>query len=534
MTPTKSKSSSGSLVKNAGVIGAATLLSRILGFVRDMVTANYLGTSIYADAFFVAFRIPNLLRRLFGEGSLTAAFIPVFSSYLAADKRTEAKEIAQTAMTLTAICLTVVTICGIIFSPFIISMIAPGFSATPEKYEIAVFLNRLMFPYILFISLVALAMGILNADNHFLTPALAPVLLNLCMIAAALGLTPFLDNAALALAIGVLCGGVAQLLLQLPMLKKHGFPWRPRFNFRHPAIKRVLTLMGPSLLGLAITQITIFCNTLLASYLVDGSISYLYFADRLIQFPLGIFAVALGTATLPALSRAAAKKEWHDFSETFSLALRLLIFITLPAMAGLILLSKPIVFLLFERGHFGAHSTVMVAQTIVAYATGLWAYAALRVIVPAFYSLQDTKTPVKVGAFTLVINLISAFVLMHFLQHLGLALATAISSAVNCLILLALLKRRLGDEIKITGLSRALIQTLFATALMAGAIFALNQSALTAPGYTSHLDDGLRLGLKIITALCVYFACARIMHSPELKELQQLIKRRRKREPVKN
>ena len=529
MTPAKSKNSNDNLIKNAGIIGSATLLSRILGFVRDMVTANYLGTSIYADAFFVAFRIPNLLRRLFGEGSLTAAFIPVFSSYLAADKRAEAKEIAQTAMTLTAICLTIVTICGIIFSPFIISVIAPGFSATPEKYELAVFLNRLMFPYILFISLVALAMGILNADNHFLTPALAPVLLNLCMIAAALGLTPFLDNAALALAIGVLCGGLAQLLLQLPMLKKHGFPWRPKFNFRHPAIKRVIILMGPSLLGLAITQITIFCNTLLASYLVDGSISYLYFADRLIQFPLGIFAVALGTATLPALSRSAAKKEWGDFSETFSLALRLLIFITLPAMAGLILLSKPIVFLLFERGHFGAHSTTMVAQTIVAYACGLWAYAALRVIVPAFYSLQDTKTPVKVGVLTLLINLVSAFTLMHFFQHLGLALATAISSAVNCLLLLVLLKRRFGSEMQLIGLNRAFIQTLFATAIMTAAILILDQIPLTTPSYSSHIYDGLRLLLKILTALCVYFVCARIMHSPELKELQQLLTRRRQR-----
>ncbi|MCK5680232.1 murein biosynthesis integral membrane protein MurJ [bacterium] len=530
MTSAQPKNSSrNSLVRNAGIIGLATLLSRILGFVRDMVTASYLGTSIYADAFFVAFRIPNLLRRLFGEGSLTAAFIPVFSSYLAADKRTEAKEIAQTAMTLTAICLTIITICGIIFSPFIISVIAPGFSATPEKYELAVFLNRLMFPYILLISLVALAMGILNADNHFLTPALAPVLLNLCMIATALGLTPYLDNAALALAIGVLCGGLAQLLLQLPMLKKRGFAWRPRFNFRHPAIKRVIILMGPSLLGLAITQITIFCNTLLASYLIDGSISYLYFADRLIQFPLGIFAVALGTATLPALSRAAAKKEWDDFSTTFSLALRLLIFITIPAMAGLILLSKPIVFLLFERGHFGAHSTTMVAQTIIAYATGLWAYAALRVIVPAFHSLQDTKTPVKVGAIALLVNLISAFSLMYFFQHIGLALATAISSAVNCLLLLALLKRRLGDEIKITGLNRALIQTLCATALMSMVILALDQIPLTAPSYSSHLYDCLRLTVKILTALSVYFICSKIMGSPELLELQQLVSKRRQR-----
>ncbi|MEA1921801.1 MAG: murein biosynthesis integral membrane protein MurJ [Pseudomonadota bacterium] len=523
------KNPTGSLIRNAGIIGAATLLSRILGFVRDMVTANYLGTSIYADAFFVAFRIPNLLRRLFGEGSLTAAFVPVFSTYLAAGKRLEARDIAQTAMTLTAICLTLVTILGIIFSPLIISFIAPGFAVTPEKYELAVFLNRLMFPYILLISLVALAMGILNADGHFLTPAIAPVLLNICMIGAALSLTPFLDNAALALAIGVLAGGLAQLMLQLPVLKKHGFPWRPRFQFKHPAIKRVIVLMGPSLIGLGITQITIFFNTLLASYLVDGSISYLYFADRLIQFPLGIFAVALGTAVLPALSHAAAEKKWHDFSITFSLALRLLMFITLPAMAGLIILSKPIVFLLFERGQFGAHSTDMVAQTIIAYAAGLWAYAALRIIVPAFHSLQDTKTPVKVGAIALVVNLICAFVLMHFFQHLGLALATAISSAVNCLLLLALLKRRLGRDIKIEGCGRAFFQSLLATTAMLLIITALNHLPLTTSAYQSHLHEGLRLTTKILCGLASYFLCARLMRSPELTQLQSLISKRRRK-----
>ncbi len=527
MNPAPQKNPTSSLIRNAGVIGAATLLSRILGFVRDMVTASYLGTSIYADAFFVAFRIPNLLRRLFGEGSLTAAFVPVFSTYLTAGKRLEAREIAQTAMTLTALCLTIVTLLGIIFSPLIISLIAPGFEATPEKYELTVFLNRLMFPYILLISLVALAMGILNADNHFLTPALAPVLLNLCMIGAALSLSRILGNAALALAIGVLAGGLAQLLLQFPVLKKHGFPWRPRFKFRHPAIKRVVVLMGPSLLGLAITQITIFFNTLLASYLVDGSISYLYFADRLIQFPLGIFAVALGTAVLPALSRSAAEKDWQDFSSTFSLALRLLMFITLPAMAGLIVLSKPIVFLLFERGYFGAHSTSMVSQTIIAYATGLWAYAGLRIIVPAFHSLQDTKTPVKVGAIALVANLICALVLMQLLQHLGLALATAISSAVNCLLLLTILKRRLGQDIKITGCSRALYQSLLATVVMVIIITTLDQLPLMTASYQSHIHESLRLATKILCGLGSYFLCARLMRNPELTQLKSLVTRRR-------
>ncbi len=518
-----SRSTAGNLVRNAGIISAATLLSRLLGFIRDMVIANYLGTSLAADAFFVAFRIPNLLRRLFGEGSLTSAFIPVFSSYLADGRRSEARKIAQTAMTLTALCLAVVTLCGVIFSPWIIQIIAPGFAAVPAKFQLTIFLNRLMFPYILLISLVALAMGILNADNHFLAPALAPVLLNLCMIAAALGLTPFFNNAATALAIGVLAGGLTQLGMQLPVLKKHGFPLRPRCDFHHPAIKKVLSLMGPSLLGLAITQITIFCNTLLASFLADGSISYLYFADRLIQFPLGVFAVALGTAVLPALSRNAAARKWQDYSRTLSLALRLLIFIILPAMTGLIILSRPIVFLLFEHGRFGAQATDMVARTIIAYATGLWAYAGLRIIVPAFYSLQDTKTPVKIGGIALLVNLLAAVTLMQFFQHLGLALATAISSAVNCLLLLGLLRHRLGTKIgRLHGVVRCLGRSAAASLLMAAGLLLLSHCGIGGFRYHDHLNAAGRLGFHILIGLLLYLGCAWLLGSAELGELVRL------------
>ncbi|MBN2705429.1 MAG: polysaccharide biosynthesis protein, partial [Deltaproteobacteria bacterium] len=249
----------------------------------------------------------------------------------------------------------------------------------------------------------------------------------------------------------------------------------------------------------------------------------------LIQFPLGVFAVALGTAVLPALSRAAAEKDWAEFSLNLSLALRLLIFITLPAMIGLMVLSRPIVFLLFERGHFGATSTTMVAQTIVAYATGLWAYAALRIIVPAFHSLQDTKTPVKIGALALLCNLISAFILMHFFHHLGLALATAIAGAVNCLLLIFALKQRLGRDISIIGCGRALGQGFLATTAMVAAIQGLDFLPLIASDYQNHLHEGLRLGLKITCGLFAYLACARLLKSPELAELGNLRRRRRKR-----
>ncbi len=513
------------LFQAAGIVGGATFLSRVLGFVRDMVTAQFLGTSYVADAFFVAFRIPNLLRRLFGEGSLTASFIPVFSSYLEKGEREEALRIARTAMTLVSIILVLVTLAGICFSPLIIRIIAPGFQNHPDKFALTVFLNRIMFPYILLISLVALAMGILNSFDHFLAPALAPVLLNLCMIGAIYFLSRPLGNPATALAVGVLLGGVTQLLFQLPFLKKYGFSCRPAVNFRHPAIGRIIRLMGPSLLGLAITQITIFFNTLLASFLRDGSISYLYFADRLVQFPLGVFAVALGTAILPTLSKQAAGERWQDFSHTFSLAVRALLFITIPAMAGLIVLSRPIIYILFQRGHFTPASTAMVSQTLVAYAVGLWAFAGLRIIVPAFYSLEDAKTPVKVGALALAVNIAAATGLMFPLQHIGLALATSISSSVNCLLLLFLLRRK-RLQLPAGEILASLGRTVLATAIMVAALLLMSQVSWLRPDYQRQLATAGRLAALIAGGGAVYALTARLLGSREMTALAGLRRRR--------
>ncbi|MBN2332721.1 MAG: murein biosynthesis integral membrane protein MurJ [Deltaproteobacteria bacterium] len=521
------KTSKGNILRAAGIVSGATFLSRILGFVRDMITAHYLGTSFTADAFFVAFRIPNLLRRLFGEGSLTASFIPVFSSYLAAGKKEEAKEIAQTALTLVAAILVLVTIAGICFSPLIISLIAPGFHDNPEKFQLAVLLNRIMFPYILLISLVALAMGILNSVDHFLAPALAPVLLNICMIGAVFLLSLPLGNPALALAVGVLLGGLAQLALQVPFLRKKGFSLAPKYHFRHPAIGRILKLMGPSLVGLAITQITIFVNTLLASLLMDGSISYLYYADRLVQFPLGVFAVALGTAILPALSRQASKQQWEDFSQTFSLAIRGLFFITLPAMTGLIILSKPIIYVLFQRGNFDATSTAMVAQTMIAYTCGLWAYAALRIVVPVFYSLQDAKTPVKVGGVALIINIVAALALMLPLKHIGLALATAISSAANIIILIYLLaKKKTMPPLKINSITKSLGQAAVATGIMAVVLLALPHCSWFALTYVHQLADAGRLAVMITIGGLAYAGSSLLLGSREMDSLKAMMGKR--------
>ena len=429
------------IFKSAAVMGSATFVSRILGFIRDIVIAKFLGTTFYADAFFVAFRIPNFLRRLFGEGSLTASFIPVFTKYKYEKGEQGANELSSVSFTLLTIILTVVTICGIIFSPLIVKAVAPGFEKDAQKFLITVKLNRIMFPYIFFISLVALSMGILNSLKHFFAPAIAPALLNISMITGAVSFYYYNGSVVYGLAAGVIVGGVLQLMLQLIYLKKYKIVVRMNFNFRHRAIKEILLLMGPSLLGLAITQINILINTLLASFLPTGSVSYLYYADRLIQFPLGIFAVSIGSAVLPLLSEQSAKNNKEEMKKTFLFGMKLILLITVPATIGLIFAGKPIVSFLFQRGEFSVNALDNVCLAITGYSVGLWAYAGIRVIVPVFYAFKDTKTPVKAGAVALIINVAASLILMKFYLHTGLAIATSISSSVNFIILFLFLKR---------------------------------------------------------------------------------------------
>jgi len=284
------------VAKAAWVVGAATFLSRIFGFLRDVVVAGFFGAGLATDAFFVAFRIPNLLRRLFAEGSLTIAFIPVFTEYLKKKSREDAVELACIAFTLLSIILVLVSFLGILFAPWIVKIIAWGFTKNPDQYGLTVFLTRLMFPYIFFISLVALCMGILNSLRHFAAPALAPVVLNICMIAAVFLFRGFFDEPIIALAVGVIIGGVLQLVMQFPFLARVGMKLKANFHFNHPGIRKIGILMLPAIFGAAVYQINIFVSTLLASFLAVGSVSYLYYADRLVQLPLGVFAIAIGTA----------------------------------------------------------------------------------------------------------------------------------------------------------------------------------------------------------------------------------------------
>ncbi|OIQ49768.1 putative peptidoglycan biosynthesis protein MurJ [Pseudodesulfovibrio hydrargyri] len=456
------------IARNAAVVAGATLVSRLLGFVRDIIVAFALGAGLFADAFFVAFRIPNLLRRLFGEGSLTMAFIPIYSRLM----EEEGEEAAQAMARSAAIWLAVVLI-GIILAVELLARpltmaIAPGFLDNLEQFAVTVDLVRICFPYVVLICGVALCMGILNSRNHFLAPALAPVALNVSLIGAALFGYFMGYNVAYCMAYGVLVGGAAQWLLQQPFLARTGFSWRGPWSWRNPGVARMGMLMLPTVFGAAVYQLNILLGTLLASFLPVGSVSYLYYADRLVQFPLGVFGIAISTAALPSLSRLAARGEMAEYDEALSASLGLTLFISLPAAAGLIGLAGPVIGLLFERGAFTPEAVTATANALVAYSAGLPFIALSRPLVAGFYALEDTRTPVKIAVLCLAANIGLGVLLMQFLAHVGLALAVSASSLLNFGLLYVLLRRRRGASLLPAG---AALRILLLSVLIGGGAF---------------------------------------------------------------
>ncbi len=432
------------IARAAGVLGFATIISRILGMVRDMVVSRLFGAGLYTDAFFAAFQIPNMLRRFFAEGALTSAFVPTFSEWYTQKGEDEARELANVCFTLLTIVMAVVTLIGIIFSPQIVRLMFPGFAASPAKLELTIFLNRLMFPYIFFISLVALCMGILNTVRHFFTPAISTVFLNLAMICCAVFLHNSFQVPITALAVGVLLGGLLQLLLQLPTLYRKGFPLRWRPDFSHPAVQRIALLMGPSVFGVGVYYLNITVGNILASLLPQGSVSYLYYAQRLFEFPQGIFTVSVAQAVLPSMSRQAAAGEIGELKKSLDFGLRLTLFITIPATVGLMVCATPIFSLLFMGGEFDFIKAAKSAQALFCYALGLSLVALVRVLVPAFYALKDTKTPVIIAFVAFLLNLCLSLMLMGPLLHAGLALASSLSALGNMGLLLYLLRKKIG------------------------------------------------------------------------------------------
>ena len=503
------------LVKAAGVVGAATLTSRILGFIRDAVIAWFLGAGFSSDAFIAAFRIPNLLRRLFAEGSLSSAFIPVFTEYIVKQGQVEAFHLARSAFRLLGVVLIFAALSGILLSPWIVRLIAPGFSA--DKISLTITLTQFMFPYIFFIGLVSLCMGILNVLDHFAAPAFAPVLLNLAIIGSVVYICPSLSPPVIGLAVGVLIGGFLQLMLQLPVLIKKGFYFWQAAKMIHPGLKRVGTLIPPVILGGAVYQINILVGTLLGSLLDEGSVTYLYFADRLVQFPLGIFAIAMATAVLPSLSRQAANGDLEKLKDTFDQTLRLVIFITIPAAVGLIVLREPIVALLFQRGEFDARATRLTAEALLYYSMGLWAFSAVRIVAATFFALQDTRTPVKMAGISIFANVILGVVLMKPLSHGGLALATALASVLNLGLLLGALKTRLGSlGWKSIGSSLArsgLCSTVMGFAVYLALVFLVPEADNTLPGLVGGVAGSIIIGIFI------YGAASYVIKSPELSRV---------------
>ncbi len=512
------------ILKATVVVGGSTLVSRIFGYIRDMVVASFFGTGMAADAFFVAFRLPNLLRRLIGEGSMTVSFIPVFTDYLKKGDKEETARFLSSCFSVLVCLLLIVSALGVLMAPWLVRIIAPGFTREPEKISLTVSLTRIVFPYILFVSLVAFSMGILNTYRIFFPPAFSPVLLNVAMIASVIFLHRLFDPPIYALAWGVIAGGILQLFFQVPFLLKNGFRIKFSWNPLHPGLKKVVTLMGPSIVGIAVYQLTVFINTLLASFLPSGSVSYLYYADRLMQFPLGIFAIAMGTAALPSFSSLAGEGP-KPLAETIGFTLRLIFMIAIPASVGLILLREPIIGLLFQHGAFTEISRHATATALLGYAIGLFAVSGVRVVVPGFYALKDAKTPVRIAIIALILNILFGILLMHPLKHLGLALATSLSSIANLLLLIITLHRRL-QNMAWKAIGKSLIEIIGASLGM-GLFLLIFQQKLPILPAVLFRERLFRLALSLFGGGTVYLIILMALGNSEFNYILKTLKAKR-------
>jgi putative peptidoglycan lipid II flippase len=507
------------VMRAVGVIGAATLASRVLGFVRDIVMARAFGAGPVTDAFFVAFRIPNLLRRLLAEGALSTAIIPVFTEYLERGGRAEFGRMIRAVTGVAMVVLCVVSGLGMLLAPWIVRVMAPGWADNPELIGLAGRLTSLMFPYLLLVGLAALAMGALNAQHRFFTAAFGPAVLNVAMILAVLVLAGRMSPPVFSLVVGVLVGGVGQLLVQLPELSRLGVPLRPSVEWSHPAVRSIAGRLWPAVFALAAVQVTVLVNTLLASLLPEGTVSYLYYADRVMEFPLGVFGVALATAALPSMAGQAARGEDRALTDMLGFSLRLSVFVALPAAVGLIALGHPIVRLLFERGEFTPTDAVATTQALAGYAVGLPAFSATRIAAQTFYALGDTRTPVWTGLVSVAANVVLALALMWPLQHAGLALASSLSAYVNLLLLCWLLRRRLGP-IGGRQMAGSLLRTGGASAALL--LWCVWAGARLGAGWAGAAWTAGALAAGVF----VYLAAAAALRAPEFGALLGMLRRR--------
>jgi len=506
----------------AGRVSIATMASRVLGLAREQVMAAFFGAGMMTDAFNVAFRVPNLLRDLFAEGALSAAFIPTFTATDHKSGRAEAWRLGAQVMNALALALALVTIVGWAVAPWLVGLLAPGFAAIPGKLELTILLSNVMLPFLLLIAVAAAAMGMLNAVRQFTVPALAPLFLNLGMIVVGLALIPVFKAAGqppiLAMAVGVLAGGFLQFAVQVPALWKLG--WRPVWppQLDHPGVRRIGFLMLPATIGLAATQLNIFVNTILASQLTEGSVSWLSYAFRLMQLPIGVFGVALATVSLPTLAKHAVENDVVGMRTTLSGAIRLVFALTLPATFGLWALSQPLVQLLYQHGRFHVGDTDRTAAALSAYCLGLCAYAAVKVLVPTYYALGDTRTPVIASFLSVAVNLTGNLLLMGPLGHVGLALSTSLTMLFNFAQLSFYLRRKLR-RLEGRRMATTLLKTAVGSALMAVALRAMvwgTEASWRGNTLVCALVvfGGIALGAALTWAL---FRAARVEELPELE-----------------
>jgi putative peptidoglycan lipid II flippase len=492
------------LLKSLAAVSSITMVSRVLGFVRDTIIARTFGAGMATDAFFIAFKLPNLLRRIFAEGAFSQAFVPILAEY----KNQQGEEAARTLVAyvsgLLTLVLAVVTLIGIVAAPWVIWITAPGFADTPGKFALTTDLLRVTFPYILLISLSSLAGAILNTWNRFSVPAFVPTLLNLSMIVFAVFLTPYFHPPVMVLGWSVLVGGLLQLLYQLPHLKKIGMLVLPRLNLRDSGVWRVMKQMLPAILGVSVSQISLIINTIFASFLAAGSVSWMYYADRLMELPSGVLGVALGTILLPVLSKTYASKDRHEYSRILDWGLRLCFVLVLPCTLALGLLAEPLTVSLFQYGKFDALDAAMTQRALIAYSVGLLGIIVIKVLAPGFYAQQNIRTPVKIAIFTLIVTQLLNLAFIGPLRHAGLALAISVGACINAGLLFYQLRKQ--DLFQPQPGWTAFLSKLIVAVLVMSAVLLGLMHFMPAWDQGGMLERLLRLGGLVVAGVATYFS----------------------------
>ncbi|MFH1440858.1 MAG: murein biosynthesis integral membrane protein MurJ [Candidatus Omnitrophota bacterium] len=522
MSISKSSHIHKTIIKSVGIVSFATFCSRILGFVRDIIIARLFGVYVYAQAFVIAFKIPNLFRDLVGEGAANAAFVPVFSEYLQKGKKDEFWQLTNVILNLLLVVLTGLSLFGVLFAPVIVRIVAPGFMADPEKLKTTILLTRILFPYILLISLSSYAAAMLNSLKHFALPAFTPCLLNISIIVFAL----IYGESIKGLSLGVLIGGILQLAVQIPLLYKKGFRLEGFLrNFKHPAAKVIAKLMAPRLFSSCIYQLNNFVDSFFGSMALivgEGAVAGLYFAYRLIQFPIGIFSNALSQVILPTFSTQALEDTTENIKRTLSFGLRANFFVMLPASVIFMVLSGTLISTLFGGGRFDAYSVSMTSKVLFFYSIGLSAYGSTKIIQSCFFALKDTITPAKISFVALVVNIVLNIMLMFPMKVAGLALATSISGINTFIILFILLRKKLGG-FNVREIWFSFWRILAASLLMGGVCFYLSQRIYFG---NSALNKFLNLIILLSAAFVSYLFFCYILRVKEIRQLWQWIKKK--------